>query len=117
MNIFILEDDPIRIEKFESMLSKHKLTITTSAAEAIKLINANKYDYLLLDHDLGGKQMVDSRDENTGYAVAKAIKNSPNADTKAIIHSFNPIGAGNMKAILPHAKRMPFGTFGEQDIA
>jgi len=28
------------------------------------------FDYLFLDHDLGGKQMVNSR-ENTGYEVAE----------------------------------------------
>lgn len=113
MKLFILEDDPIRIEKFKTMFSKHDVDLVENAQDGIRLLNENKYDYIFLDHDLGGEQMVDSYEDNTGYTVAKEIPNGPNSGTPIIIHSFNPIGAANMKSILPGSRRMPFGTFNE----
>lgn len=113
MKIFILEDDENRNRIFQNMFKKHDLIMTEFAIEAIKSIHIKKYDIIFLDHDLGGRQMVDSSYENTGYTVAKEIINSINKHTRVIIHSFNPVGAKNMNDILIHAERRPFGTFNE----
>ena len=108
MKIFILEDSVERINIFKKYLIIHELIIVSEALEAIKLLEKNcEYDYIFLDHDLGGKIFVDSEEENTGMTVAKFLRGK---DTKGniIIHSFNTIGAKNMLAYLPDAHYIPF---------
>jgi len=108
-----LEDNPERIKKFKQMFRKHDITVTDQAEKAIEYLKENKYDFILLDHDLGGDVYVDSNYKNTGYQVAKHISETMNKDTKILVHSFNPVGAKNMLDILPNANHMPFGTFNE----
>lgn len=109
MKILILEDDQNRIDIFKINLIGESVDYCIEAKEAIKLINAQKYDLIFLDHDLGGEIYVNSDDENTGYQVAKIIPNSINKDTKVIVHSFNPAGAKlMMQAIGRNAVRIPF---------
>lgn len=95
-NVFILEDDPMRISQFKKFFSNKNLTMTAEAAEAIEILKKIKFDICLLDHDLGGQVYVNSDKPNTGYQVAKEICNTINADTYCIIHSMNPVGAQNM---------------------
>ena len=111
MKIFILEDDPSRMVIFRKMLVDHDITHTDQARKAAFTLKSYKYDFIFLDHDLGGEQMVDSSEENTGYTAAKAIPGSINSNTPIVIHSYNPSGAANMAALLPNAKRVPFGLF------
>jgi hypothetical protein len=55
----------------------------------------------MLDHDLGDRQMVDSTDENTGFAFCKwLVSKDFNRETVILIHSHNPCGANNMKDYL-----------------
>lgn len=99
-NVFILEDDPIRIKQFKQMLSDKFLTMTDDATVAIDILNKQKFDICFLDHDLGGQTYVNSDKPNTGYQVAKQISSTLNIDTFCIVHSMNPVGAQNMyKAI------------------
>lgn len=54
-------------------------------------------DYVFLDHDLGGREFVDSTDENTGAEVVRWIaENKPSVGT-FVVHSLNP-PAGNRMA-------------------
>lgn len=112
--VLILEDNVRRMNEFydrikESQTDNIQINVDHSeyAENAIKLLKKNKYDLILLDHDLGGKTYVDTSDKNTGSEVARFI-NSSNLDLKdspIIIHSMNEIAAESMrKLIVPKAK-------------
>ena len=81
------------------------LTIVSCVDSAIRNYNDN-YDGIFLDHDLGGLQMVNSDDLNTGYAFCDwLIKNTKSSmNTPIVIHSVNPVGAKNMLNILSDGK-------------
>ena len=112
MKIFVLEDDPNRINWFTRAFYDCELITVAATAEKGKYYIRNyKYDLIFLDHDLGNRQFVPSNDPITGYQVAKEIPNSINKNTPIVIHSYNPAGVANMQAILPKAVAMPYGTF------
>jgi len=107
MNILILDDDFIRHEKFNKVLTGHNITNVSDSKQAIQKLQEEKFDIIFLDHDLGGQVFVESG-ENTGYEVALWLSNNKqNHKGRIIIHSFNPIGAANMKALLPSAEVIP----------
>lgn len=116
MKIFILEDDLTRIARFiEEWGAKASLTIAKSYDEAVKKYKPG-YDLLCLDHDLGGRQYVDSKDANTGYAFVQwLVKGQYGKHVPAvIIHSYNPDGATKMGGALMNAgwylvQLIPFG--------
>jgi len=115
--VFVLEDDPNRISWFVDQFKKYdyKYDITQDVKLAKHLLTTEKFDMIFLDHDLGGQQMVDSDDPNTGYQVAKVIPNSINHETHIIIHSYNPTGSAKMEELLRVARcnvfAIPFGMF------
>lgn len=108
MKILILDDSQIRLKKFKQKLIGHDVTYVETAEDAIVELSHNKFDVISLDHDLGGKQMVDSG-EGTGWEVAKFLYENPQFKPKGHIHihSYNPIGAENMKELLPEAILSP----------
>ena len=116
MKFFILEDSDARIELFSDALYGHELTIAKSKDEGLKWWNRDqgKYDVVLLDHDLGGKQYLDPRgsEPNTGMKFVEAVADKP-MPNRIIIHSYNLAGAVAMEAHLRdcgHAcVRIPFG--------
>jgi response regulator RpfG family c-di-GMP phosphodiesterase len=108
MRVFILEDDFNRMDKFIRKLSCDQIDHAETVEAGKELVQKNKYDLLLLDHDLGGKQMVDSSEENTGYQLAVFISGTQNKDTPCITHTCNPAGANNILSVLPHAVKVPF---------
>jgi hypothetical protein len=119
MRIFILEDNQERIDEFIKRFDEVKnindffdieLDIAKSAKSALKMLNKalkenKKYDLMFLDHDLGKEVYVDSSDKNTGYFVIKQFNYSFEkiltvsdiGIPKIIIHSYNVIGAHNMR--------------------
>lgn len=117
MKIFVLEDDQQRITRFQKELmdeGKHELTLAKSVEEGVKKFSP-PYDLMLLDHDLGGRQYVNSEDEDTGYTflqqlpVKKAVKG-----TVVIVHSYNYEGAQRMVTSAERdgarsVMRIPFG--------
>ena len=113
MNIFILEDDPLRIKTFKRALIDHNVDYATNVQDGKRLLTADEYDLILLDHDLGGEQMVNSSDENTGYQLAKFIRDD-NISARVIVHTYNPAGAKNILAVLPRAAYIPFSTLIEK---
>lgn len=91
MNILILEDDESRVKVFKSKFSKHQLFITDSAVQAIKYLQNNIFDYIFLDHDLGGKQMQWD-EQDCGMLVVDYMCNnliSNKSHVICIIHSYN----------------------------
>ncbi len=115
MNIFILDDDINRHDFLIKMLgNKYNNTNIVSAQtadEAYKFLKNEKWDMIFLDHDLGGEAYVDSNLPNTGYQVAKFIKNNNIKYDICIIHSMNPVGARNIQSILPDSNLIPIVLF------
>lgn len=108
MRILILDDDESRLRQFRQILSGNEVTCVKTAKETIEKLSENEtYDVIFLDHDLGGKVYAPSGEE-TGYEVAEWISENPNREPKQIIiHSFNNVGARNMKNLLPNAVLAP----------
>lgn len=111
MDIFILEDNHERVVIFKKLLSKKfpeaELTIATEAEEAKQLLLNSHWDIALLDHDLGGKVLVDSSESNTGYQVAKYIKENNISCGQVITHTLNPAGGQNIVNLLG-CEHIPF---------
>lgn len=61
--------------------------------EAIALLQANKYDMICFDHDLGENQP-------TGMDIAKWIVSNLDYKFEFYVHSANPIGRTNIDSLL-----------------
>jgi CheY-like chemotaxis protein len=97
MRILILEDNPLRIEKFKELFKNQQVTHCSDISNALIACRENDYSVLWLDHDLGGKIWEDSFNEPTGYRFVKAIVDENlQRDALIYIHSMNPIGANLM---------------------
>jgi CheY-like chemotaxis protein len=108
MNILILEDSVERQKLFTKKFGEHILVMVDSAKSAIEELQSQKWDTVMLDHDLGGEYGVDSG-PGTGYEVAKWLSENPqHKPHQIIIHSANPVGRDRMKAELPEAIIAPF---------
>jgi CheY-like chemotaxis protein len=99
MKIFILEDSEARINLFKQKFLNHFLTIFKEADQAINSLQESlDYDLFLLDHDLGGRIFVSTKDPNTGTRVAEFLQDK-NIGDKVIIHSMNVSGAKKASSI------------------
>jgi len=108
MNILILEDDRMRQRAFLFRLAGTNTVVVETVPEAIELLKTKAWDYLFLDHDLGGQQYVPSG-EDTGYGVALWLKEHPERmPGNIIVHSLNASGANAICCILPTATRAPW---------
>ncbi len=111
MKIFILEDDPRRMEYFSRKFYNHEIIWRDTAEEAIQYLtfNYDEMDNIFLDHDLGGKTFVSSDEFNTAYTVAKFLAEYAHGNfTHVIIHSMNPPAAIRMQELLPGSQVIPF---------
>ena len=107
MNILVLEDDPYRQKVFQQRLIGTNSLIVETVIEAISCLENKKWDYLFLDHDLGGEIYV-APGSNTGYAVACWLEQHPEKQPKnIIIHSLNTYGARAMQQAVPKAQYLP----------
>jgi CheY-like chemotaxis protein len=110
LRVFILEDDDNRIIKFRQNFINAKLTFAKKSKDAIKILQKQSpFDYIFLDHDLGGDQIVKSG-ENTGYEVAKWLSENKIKKPKygLFVHSLNKPGADNMIGKLGYGTYVPF---------
>ena len=107
VDILVLEDDHSRVAVFQKNLIGTNTVFVETVEDAIANLESNAWDYLFLDHDLGGEQMVESG-EGTGYAVAEwLVENPDRKPVNIVIHSYNPVGAQNIKKALPEAVVAP----------
>lgn len=101
MKVFILEDDNRRLWMMDDLGLLKGCTIT----RAESCLDAHKfqppYDLILLDHDLGGRQLKSH--EDNGYTFVKLILEKIPDNTPILIHSYNPDGAENMRNALQDA--------------
>lgn len=118
MRVFILEDDPTRIQLFREAGIGHDLVICESIEgigqehpmrdpKGARLVYPREvmkapFDYLFLDHDLGGRVYVDSDEEETGATFTRLMPPQVEGhdDPKVIVHSYNRAGAVTMVGIL-----------------
>ena len=103
IKILIVDDEEIRHEMFRKKYPMFDITSVYNSSDAIKLLSKNKYNTIFLDHDLGG--------DDTGVKVAEFIDRA-HIRSFIIVHSMNPVGASNIKRILPSARILP-GAFAE----
>lgn len=104
MKVFILEDDPERIRWFREYFFNDEVTFIESCKQADQF--KPPYDLILLDHDLGGRQLEDHEDSGTTFATL--IKDKLEDCPFIIIHSYNAVGAGRMRAVLGRGYYAPF---------
>ncbi len=101
--ILILEDDLARISKFAEAFHNtgYTIYITDQVDQCIEILQKHKVDLAYLDHDLGGKVMVDPDKEPTGYHVAKWLEQNPQYAPRIVfVHSLNPQGSKSMATAL-----------------
>ena len=107
MRILILDDNENRHKEFNKRLIGHVVKNVYTVEETIKYLEEEKWDFVFLDHDLGGK-INEPSGPSTGYEVARWLQNNPNRQPdQIVIHSYNPTGARNMKSLLPNALIFP----------
>lgn len=95
MRIFVLEDDPNRMLQIRAhAMPGDEITHITSSTQAGEF--KPPYDLVLLDHDLGGRQLEQHEDD--GYAFVKAVRSKLKSIMVAVViyHSYNPGGAQRM---------------------
>lgn len=109
INVFILEDDPHRIQKFRQRFGSQDIpddvtcviSATDRLEEARKLLTEVVYDLVLLDHDLAdldpgnGIIIIATPREETGYDIAHWLEQNPDIahrHGKYLSHSLNKVG-------------------------
>ena len=110
IKVFILEDNEERIAQFRKNFKNASLTITKESKNAIEILRKESpFDYIFLDHDLGGNEMVESG-KGTGFEVAQWLSKNTLKKPKfgMYIHSLNGPGAENIIAELKYGQRVPF---------
>lgn len=115
-----LDDSEARIAEFKREVSANQpdwlVDTARTAPEAIKFLKTHAYDWLFLDHDLGGEVFVDSRHPNCGMEVVRYIeKYLPRVKEGIVVHTWNiPAGiemADRLRRAGYKCFRLPFGEF------
>jgi ActR/RegA family two-component response regulator len=97
-NILFLDDDLKRTEEFLNNFSNSNNVITTveNAEECINKLKDFKFDFISLDHDLGGEIFVDSSRKDTGMEVVRFLNSNKTNQGLIIVHSYNPVASAGM---------------------
>ncbi len=113
MRVFVLEDDPMRLNCFWEWFSGHELTCCTDAADAAHVFMGQSWDLASLDHDLGGEVYVSSDEDNTGAGFVRQCGEALARVPNVVVHSYNQAGAMRMIAgLADHGKDVPWTPFG-----
>jgi len=87
LDILFLDDNPIRIAKFQQAVPY--ATIVETAKECIEQINKTQWDWIFLDHDLGGESFVDGARPDTGMEVVRHLIEYKKNKPRIVVHSLN----------------------------
>jgi CheY-like chemotaxis protein len=103
----ILEDNPARysylIEQLFSITFPYmnKLIVVTTAKDAMdELERLKEFNVIMLDHDLDGQVYVKPENPNTGYQVAKFIREHKIKFDLCIVHTLNEYAVPKMLEVL-----------------
>jgi hypothetical protein len=109
IRVFLLDDDTRRHQWFARRFEGDQLDVADDVKSAQKLLSANLYDAIFLDHDLlpehYGSEEWD--DERTGYAIALWLALQPELQRAStiLVHTRNADGAIRMVEELRRAGR------------
>lgn len=103
MRVLFLDDDKTRVAEFEERtgLKVHHVLKPTEFGDAIR---NQKYDVIMLDHDLGYEDNFWNGQK--ACKLLAANRSWTGDDQTVIIHSANPVGVANMMAELKHADHL-----------
>lgn len=113
--LLFLDDNGYRIKKALEMYSMYDVTVVTNVKDCLKELSFNHYDYVSLDNDLGGKEMVSPWEDDCGTEVVRRICADSDRfkDTFFIIHTSNKFAADEMELLFEivelEYKVEPFG--------
>lgn len=98
MKVLLIDD--LRSEEFVNENWHTEVTdVARTFAEGINRLKANKYDLLLLDHDLAC--FDEEGNELTGYMVMVFLEEHPEYLPKSIIPiTSNPVGLTKMRTVI-----------------
>jgi CheY-like chemotaxis protein len=109
IRVFLLDDDTRRHAWFTKRFKGDHLDIAENVEGALKLLDANQYDAIFLDHDLLPEHYhsESTDDERTGYAVALWLAERPDRQRAStiMVHTRNADGAMRMVEELRRAGR------------
>ena len=117
MKVLLLEDDSTRVVQFRNRLNSegvpYELVHVDRASDAIVAMLEQRFDLILLDHDLGGRTYVNFTDEqeDCGIRVAEWLSIRPervNQQGPIIVHSLNGPAAMQMVELISEATWAPF---------
>jgi hypothetical protein len=98
----VLEDDQKRVINFKRrFVGLIMADFVETVDDALKLLKESTFDFLFLDHDLGGEAFVDPRRRDTGSEVARWISKNPLPNTQVFIHSLNHLVVEDMAKLIP----------------
>lgn len=104
MKVLFLDDDTARIQRVNLIIDADiDVTIVSTAAECIdRLKEAEDWDLICLDHDLGGQVFVNSSREDCGMEVVRYLMQYPERHTasKILVHSWNGYAGNAMRLSL-----------------
>ena len=95
--VLIVEDDDQRVVEFHSWLGHPNIRLlhVKTGDAALKCVETDRYDLILLDHDLDLQHPLGRLGSVNGTnVVARLVASRANRETSVIIHSMNP-GARN----------------------
>jgi DNA-binding LytR/AlgR family response regulator len=110
MKILFLDDNVQRLMHAKKKWFAHDLILVETSYDAIEALKKNNFDFVSLDHDLGGKEYVPSG-ENTGYEVAQFIAKMKNPPPIVVVHSWNSVGARKMVQELENVTEVDYQPF------
>jgi CheY-like chemotaxis protein len=101
--LFFLDDDPMRARAFlDALNGEVDVTVAQSVAEGLEKFRP-PYDGIFLDHDLGDFVFMSSECEQTGAEFLRKVNLDAFRGTPVFLHSYNPVGAANMRRLLNDA--------------
>ncbi|TXH08461.1 MAG: hypothetical protein E6R03_18155 [Hyphomicrobiaceae bacterium] len=113
-SVFFLDDDPERTKKFLETIP-HARCFSTAQSIIAELKEGVEIDFLFLDHDLGGKTFVDSKNEDCGMEVIRYLLANKRNIGIIVVHTCNTYAGTLMTERLEGAgylvAREPFTRF------
>jgi len=115
--VLLVEDDEERANRIKYLLRHEQVRIVHArlGEQAVGCIR-EKFDLILLDHDLPGERPLGSSGIDGRGVVAKIVASAVNRSTPIIIHSMNPAGRNEMaRALVSNGYLVEIRPFAEWD--